>query len=152
MLIYFFITIYTFCATKQKNQHNLLCLTHYFLSMHLHSSFLGVGGFTWSLLIYNSTNITSTPILQIQSNGINISLPDLKHDNHPVVGLGTSNPSILHDLISSTTSIILPNVLPSTTLTTCLHFNSKNVVSICYYILKSYQIMSFTVINVKKTD
>lgn len=132
----FYNNLYILCYKAKKSTQFIVFYIHYFLSEHLQSSFLGgAGGFMWSLLIYNSTNITSTPILQIQSNGINISLPDLKHDNHPVVGLGTIRPSILHDLISSTTSIILPNVLPSTTLTTCLHFNSKNVVSICYYIL-----------------
>ena len=122
-----------------------LCKHHLVLQSSLQSGFLdggGRGGFMWSLLIYSSTNITSTPILHMQSNGINISLPLRKHDSHPHVGLGTIKPNILQLLISITTSIIRPRVLPSTTLITCLHFSSKNVVSICYYILGFYQIMS----------
>lgn len=79
---------------------------------------------------YSSTRITSTPILQTQSNGINSSLLPLNILQKPWFGCGTTKPKVHAWTTSKTMSVIWPKQTPSTVFMTCLAFSSWKDASI----------------------
>lgn len=80
--------------------------------------------------------MVSSPIFTIWLNGIKNSAPLLK-TFQKLFSPGTTTPLTQAEERLNTTSIMCPNLRPSTTLTTSLHLNSKNELSTLYiYVCK----------------